>query len=219
MNVRGRLARLEALRGPENGGRRGVTRSLKGLDAGAVCDAVEAAVADEDADLLEAVLDEVEEVERTPLLRYEGGAEVPWLDDDGEQLFKTSWFTYWLWGLGLGSWSLPLRVPRVILEAFNEEHALIARRCESCRAALPGRVGVGGCVVCGAGRDMVSAKALYGPTHHHHYEYKPQNIIISPGRSVPWPADSYPDNCVMPDGSIMNPTGDDAGDDKAADRE
>jgi len=217
MNVRGRLARLESLRAPENGGLPGKTRSLKGLDHEAVCDAVEDAVADEDAGLLEAVIALALEAERTPRLRYEGGAMVPWLDDDGEQLFETHHFSYWVWGLGLGSWSLPLKIPRAVLEGFNHRHGCVLSRCECCRTGLANGARYPACPVCGAGRGMISCKALYGPTHHRHYEYKPRNRVISPGRSVPWPAGSYPENCVMPDGRIMNPAAEDVGDDEAAD--
>jgi hypothetical protein len=215
MNVRGRLARLESLRGPENGGLSGVTRSLKGPDTEAVCDAVESAIDPADQEVLDRIDAQVQKAATIPMRHPQTGGD--WFDEDGEQYFETHWFVYWLAGLGLGSWSLPLRIPRVILEAFDAEHVIIARRCENCKAALPGRLGVDGCPVCGAGKDAISCKAFYGPTHHRHYEYKPRNRIISPGRSVPWPADSYPENCVMPDGSVMNPTAEDAGDDEAAD--
>jgi len=173
MNVRGRLARLEALRGPENGGLPGKTRSLKGLDHEAVCDAVEDAVADEDAGLLEAVDALALEAERTPRLRYEGGAMVPWLGDDGEQLFETHHFSYWLWGLGLGSWSLPLKMPRVILQAFNDKHCALLRRCEDCLTALPHSDGYrhwAACPTCGS--DYLSYKQLWMPGGAH-YEYTP----------------------------------------------
>jgi hypothetical protein len=217
MNVRGRLARLESLLGPEGGGLPGKTRSLKGLDVDAVLAAVEAAIDAADEDVLDRIDARCAGAEATPARDPRTGG--PWFDEDGKQIFETHWFTYWLAGLALGSWSLPLRMPRVILEAFDAEYPVIAGRCENCRTALPAPLGKGTCPVCGAGKDMISGKAFYGPTHDQHFEYKPRNKVLSPGRSVPWPAHSYPENCVMPDGSVMNPMAEDAGDDEAAARE
>src|SRR5258708_155240 len=105
---------------------KGRTRCLKGMDIGAVCAAVDAAINVGDQDVITAIVAHVEKAARKPLAHPRTGG--PWYDDDGEQLFETHGFVYWLAGLQVGSWALPEPLPRPVLETFNAENALVFRR-------------------------------------------------------------------------------------------
>jgi hypothetical protein len=152
-----------------------MTRSLKGLAWGDVLQAVEAAIDEADGDVVESILGHVEVAART--LREAPSRASPYWYEGCEEEYETHFFVHWLHGLAEGSWSLPLRMPRILLEGFNSRHGCVMWRCESCMTGLGnGLIGqghIGGwssCPVCGA--TNISYRSLYegsGPE----WAYKP----------------------------------------------
>jgi hypothetical protein len=165
MRLAGRVGKLEALEAAAKAGRGGATRLLKGLEWEAVLQAVEGALDDADAAMLDAILAHVEEAARTP--RGPPGDR----DEEGNPIYDTHFFEYWLWGLQEGSWALPQPIPRAVLEGFNSRCGCVLWRCEDCRTGLGNGRRYGSCPVCGSAN--LSHKKLSGPPWDSHWQYTP----------------------------------------------
>ena len=171
MNLNNRVSRLlDEARGRERARRRkGTTRLLKGLEYEAVLNAVEAALDDADADLVESILGFVEKAAQTLREPPPQGSD-NWYEGC-EKEFETHFFVYWLWGLSEGSWALPTPMPRSLLEGFNSRYGCVLWRCEDCLTGLGNGSRYATCPVCGS--ENLSQKKLYGPTGDRHWEYTP----------------------------------------------
>jgi hypothetical protein len=130
-----RLKRLETNCSVEElGGLPGKTVMLTGQTTDQILEAIEKATDAADGELLD-VIDAhcgavAEEAEGRPTREH--------------------YFLCWVIGLELGSWSLPLSIPRSVLEGFAERHGCIVWRCESCLTALGNGSRYSVCPVCGS---------------------------------------------------------------------
>jgi hypothetical protein len=147
------------------------TRDCTGLEWEALLEAVLTAINPADEDVVGKILGFVEAAARTP--RIDWTTKEPYRDGAGQVVHQGHHFVYWLWGLQAGSWWLPERVPRAVLEAFAQEQGFVGRRCEDCRMATAQRLGGGWavCPVCGG--SAVSHKKLSGPPWDPPHIYTP----------------------------------------------
>jgi hypothetical protein len=129
--------------------------------------AVAPTIDDADEDLLEQICELVKQADATPLVDHVTGE--PLVYEDGSPAHKGHGFATWLDGLQAGSWRLPRRMPRAVLEHYAHEHASPFRRCEDCLMILPQRVPGGWtiCPICGGKR--ISWKCLSNGDPHHVY--------------------------------------------------
>ena len=149
-----------------------MTRSLKGLDVDALLDAVAEAIDPADEALFLSIMGHVQkaaETRREPPPRssefwYEGC----------EQEFETHFFVYWLKGLLIGSWALPEKIPRAVLEGFNDRCGCVLWRCEDCLTGLGNGSRYTTCPVCGS--TDLSHKKLSGPPWDAMHEYTPMRV-------------------------------------------
>jgi hypothetical protein len=169
VNVNRRLNKLlDAAKGVCRTRRREARRVMcKGMPWNDLLEAVVAAVAQEDCDVLERIMGFVEERAATPYVENRLTGE-PKKDEHGNIVYEIHHFIYWLWGLQEGSWSLPERLPRAVLEGFADRHGCVLWRCEDCFLGLAnGRGYYDHCPVCGS--DNISMKDLSRSKHWEHY--------------------------------------------------
>jgi hypothetical protein len=119
---------------------------------------VEATFDEKDEGLFTELLAELERVQKEPE-RHPGTQEVI-KDDDGQVVYKMHAFVSWLYGLQTGSFRLPVRMPREILQGFMGNPWLLCR-CEDCLAWLPNLFQLSWlCPVCGG--ETIEQKDISG---------------------------------------------------------
>ena len=188
MNPRSRLGQLlEQAKAMHRGQRLADRRMVcRGKTWEEVLALVEAAIDPADVDVAEKIMALVEERAHTPVNDYANGhtkdpkGEAAWppvRDADGNIVYETHHFIWWLLGLQRGSWSLPERIPRAALGAFAERYGGVGNRCEDCLMGLANAARFDCCPVCGSTR--ISCKDLSG----RHYEYRPIPYTVSGARS------------------------------------
>lgn len=158
MSLHRRLAKVEeAFAGLWPG--EGATSAVAGLEWDELLRRVEAALDPADADLVQRILEFEKQAQATPARNLPTGE--PDLGADGQQLHENHYFFTWLIGLYRGWFSLPERIPRIILESFCRRYGSVSRRCESCRTGFGNAVRIPVCPVCGS--DDVRNEKLSGP--------------------------------------------------------
>jgi hypothetical protein len=163
-----RLAKIEGAVGRLVG--KNPTRSLQGCTHDAIWDAVEAAIDPADQDVVERIAAHVRELAAVPWQNQT--TKEKYLDEDGKVQPTPHFFIFWLWGLEAGSWNLPKRIPRAVLEGFDSRWGAVLHRCEDCRTGLGNGHGpFSTCPVCGGGQ--LSCKKLSGPPWDKHWQYTP----------------------------------------------
>jgi hypothetical protein len=147
------------------------TRLLTGLDWDDVLKAMAAAIDPADGDLCGKILALAEEAKRT-LRTPPPRASESWYEGC-ENEYEMHYFVYWLIGLMHGSWALPQRLPRAVLEGFADRRGCILWRCEDCLTALANgnHSRYKECPVCGSAN--LSHKKLSGPPWDAHWQYTP----------------------------------------------
>jgi hypothetical protein len=142
----------------------------RGKDLQTILEMVDETLDPQDEDVVKRILDFVEEAERTPYIDW--STNEPFRDDEGQIIHEQHHFVDWLQGLQAGSWSLPERMPRVVLEHYAERHGIVLRRCEDCLMAMPQRLGGWNvCPVCGG--ERISWKKTTGPPWDPEHIYTP----------------------------------------------
>lgn len=144
-------------------------RLLTGKSSDEIINLVEAAISPADQDVVEQIEVFMEQAERTPRIRRSDGE--PERYENGEIIYESHYYMNWLLGLHVGSWSLPKKMPRVALEAFNSRYGCVLWRCENCLMALANGKRWDSCPIC-ASRN-ISQKKLWGPPWDAHWEYTP----------------------------------------------
>jgi hypothetical protein len=167
MNLRKRLERLELLVKPVAG--RVCNRDMKCIPWEELLKTVEDAVASADDDLLTEILGLVEAHGK------ESGqnqtSKETHLDPQDREITPPHFFVIWLWGLEEGSWRLPARLPRELLEGFCRPYGCVLFRCEDCLTGLGNARLYAECPVCHSVR--ISCKKLSGPPWDPLWVYTP----------------------------------------------
>jgi hypothetical protein len=88
--------------------------TCRGKDLQTTLELVDETLDPQDEDVVKRILDFVEEAARTPYIDW--STNEPFRDDEGQIIYEQHHFVDWLQGLQAGSWSLPERMPRVVLE-------------------------------------------------------------------------------------------------------
>src|ERR1700722_8490126 len=95
--------------------------SCEGMEWDAVVNRAAEAIEDADIDVFERILAHVAEANQTPRFNYANPNEPP-RDEAGEIIYEWHFFCRWLVGLQDGSFSLPPKVPRQLLETFDRRY-------------------------------------------------------------------------------------------------
>jgi hypothetical protein len=168
MNIRRRLEKLELLARPVAS--KVANRDMKGVAWKELVKAVNEAIDDADVDLYAEILDLLEERAKEPL--RDPITKVKDLDDEGREIPTPHFFTIWLWGLQEGSWRLPARLPREVLQGFCRRHGAVLFRCENCLLGLGNARLYAECPVCHSAE--ISCKNLGGPPWDSLWVYTPR---------------------------------------------
>ena len=162
-----RLAKIETI--AESMAHKKPTINVSGWADEKISEAVEHAIDCADEDLIEKILGYVDELAAIPLQNPLTKERI--LDEDGQELPTPHHFSYWIYGLTVGSWHLPKRIPRGLLEGFDDLHGAVLFRCEDCLTGLGNARRYGTCPVCHG--PKISVKKLSGPPWDKHWEYTP----------------------------------------------
>jgi hypothetical protein len=129
--------------------------SCEGMEWEAVVNRAAEAIDDADVDVLERILDHVAEANRTP--RYNRASpNDPLRDEAGEIVYESHFFSRWLAGLQDGSFGLPPRVPRQLLESFDRRYGAVLFRCCDCRCGCGNAQKLEACPICGGELERMS---------------------------------------------------------------
>jgi hypothetical protein len=167
MNLHKRLEKLERLAKPA--ARKVPTRDMTGVAWKELLNAVGESIDAADEDLAKEILRLVAEAAKVPW--HNLTTKEKYLDDQGQEIPTPHYFVIWLWGLEVGSWRLPPRLSREILQGFCRPYGAVLCRCEDCLAAFGNNQLFTECPVCHGSR--LSCKYLAGPPWDPAWVYTP----------------------------------------------
>lgn len=144
------------------------TIDVSSWDHDRIIAAIDDAIDPADSELLERIIGHVNALHEIPWQNMT--TKERYLDSGGKELPTPHHFTYWIWGLGEGSWHLPRKIPREVLEGFDRLHGYVMFRCEDCLTAFGNARLYETCPVCRSGN--LSVRKLSGPPWRHPWEYE-----------------------------------------------
>jgi hypothetical protein len=153
MSIQTRLRKVEAAAGKLRPRQQMV--SCEGMEWDAVVNRAAEAIEDADVDVFERILDHVAEANRTPKYNRACPSE-PLRDEAGEIVYESHFFCRWLTGLQDGSFGLPPKVPRQLLETFDRRYGAVLFRCCNCRCGIGNATILGECPICGGELERMS---------------------------------------------------------------